>query len=211
VLANSWKHHDYCIAGIDLATGKWVRPVTKLNDGRVPLVEMKLKGRIPALLDIIDIPLDTSGPDFGFESENRWILPGEWRHVSVETPETVSRYVSQPTQILHSNARTVSPDVLKALPFEKRATLQLVRIENFAVRDSWNLGKRRWSGRLASGGKEFDATISDPVFHAKLNEGHKPASRCFLTLSLSMPFSSSTGAPPVCWKLIAGVIELPST
>ncbi len=208
MLANSWKHHDYCLAGIDLDTGKWVRPVTKLDDGRIRLTDMKLKGRTPALLDVIEIPLDAAGPDFGFESENRWILPGVWRHLGVETPESIVRHAVQPPLILHSRERTVSPEVLKAMPFEKRATLQLVRVDNFAVRDSWNLGKRRWIGRLTSGGREFDASISDPVFHAKLNGGYKPSGPCLLTMSLSMPFSSSTGAAPVCWKLIAGVVEM---
>ena len=78
VLANSWKHHDWCLAGIDLDTGKWVRPVTSLDDGRVPKTSMKLDGYFPALLDVLEIPLDSTGPDFGFESENRTILPGRW-------------------------------------------------------------------------------------------------------------------------------------
>jgi len=78
VLANSWKHQDWCLAGIDLDTGKWVRPVTGLDDGRVPEKSMKLDGYFPKLLDILEIPLDSTGPDFCFESENRIILPGRW-------------------------------------------------------------------------------------------------------------------------------------
>jgi hypothetical protein len=78
LLANSWKNQDWCLAGIEPATGKWVRPVTSLEDGRVRQSDMKIGGYFPEVLDIIDLPLDTTGPDFGFESENRTILPGRW-------------------------------------------------------------------------------------------------------------------------------------
>jgi hypothetical protein len=211
VLANSWKRHDFCIAGIDLDSGKWVRPVTRLDDGRVPADQMKLRGRVPALLDVIEIPLDSSGRDFGFESENRWLLPGAWRHVGVETPESITRFAIEPGLILHNRGRSVSPEMLQAMPFEERITLQLVRVDNFAVRDNTGdetyLGRRRWSGRIKCGGSEFEANITDPVYHAKLSEGHRPAPSCLLTMSLSMPWPKDA---PKCWKLIAGVIELPS-
>jgi hypothetical protein len=78
VLANSLKHGDSCLAGLDISTRKWVRPVTNLDDGRVRRSDMKIGTHSPQLLDILDIPLDATGPDFGFESENRTILPGQW-------------------------------------------------------------------------------------------------------------------------------------
>ena len=209
VLANSWKRHDYCIAGIDLETGTWVRPVTDLDDGRVPQRLMNLRGRVPALLDVLDIPLDSKGPDFGFECENRWILPGRWRHAGVVTAQSVSRFVIQPQFVLHTPGKSVSPDALRAMPFDQRATLQLIRVDNFSVRDNTSdqayLGRRRWTGRIQCGDSEFEANITDPVYHEKLSGGHQPAQDCLLTVSLSMPWPKDA---PLCWKLIAGVIEL---
>ncbi|MFM8305620.1 MAG: dual OB domain-containing protein, partial [Microcystis aeruginosa] len=38
-LANSWKLNERCIAGIDISSGNWVRPVCDSlypEDGRVP-------------------------------------------------------------------------------------------------------------------------------------------------------------------------------
>lgn len=85
VLVNSWKHHDYCIAGINPETGRWLRPISALNDGRIPRDAMKLDGYFPRLIDVIEIPLDDDGPDFGFERENRTILPGDWRLIGRST------------------------------------------------------------------------------------------------------------------------------
>ena len=39
-LANSWKIQERCIAGIDIDTGKWVRPVCDSlypEDGKAPI------------------------------------------------------------------------------------------------------------------------------------------------------------------------------
>jgi len=64
---------------------------------------------------------------------------------------------------------------------------------------------------VSSGGRDIDLTITDPSFCDKLNKGYKPAKPCLLTMSLSMPYKPpdwQEDEPPVCWKLIAGVIEL---
>ena len=214
VLANSWKHDDWCLAGIDLSTGKWVRPVTGLDDGRIRRSDMKLSGYFPLLLDVLEIPLDSSGPDFGFESENRTILSGLWRHVDKLTPEDIRKYVKKTVYVLHNRKMFVSPKDLEKKPFEERETLQLIQVDGFTVRDTREKSsdKNNWKGRISSGGRSIEVKITDPVFSEKMNKGHKPSSSCFLTMSLSMPYKPpdwDKNEEPVCWKLIAGVIELP--
>lgn len=93
-LANSWKRGARCIAGIDLATGRWVRPVTEAPDGGVPDHVRKLRKREPALLDILDLPLAPAGPDFGFGCENRLILPGRWYLDGRAQPHDLLPYLS---------------------------------------------------------------------------------------------------------------------
>ena len=48
-------------------------------------------GREPSLGDVLAIPLAETGPDFGFECENRSILPGKWRLVRVASTEELRR------------------------------------------------------------------------------------------------------------------------
>ncbi|WP_420889792.1 dual OB domain-containing protein [Fischerella thermalis] len=65
-------HGDRCIAGIEISTGKWIRPVTNLEFGQVPKEMCLVDGEEPKLLDILEIPLiDTC---FGYELENRLYL-----------------------------------------------------------------------------------------------------------------------------------------
>ena len=212
VLANSWKHHDWCLAGIDLDTCKWIRPVTGLDDGRVPKNSMKLGGHFPKLLDVLEIPLGSAGPDFGFESENRTILPGRWRLRGKMTPKAIEKYASQPYYILHNGKKYVTQRELQKKPFNKRVTLQLIRLDNFKVRDARRNAtyKPNWKGAILSGGRRIEVGITDPDYFEMLNRGHKPSQSCFLTMSLGMPYKPPDwpeNEEPVCWKLIAGVIE----
>ena len=76
--ANSTKHNERCIAGIDKESGKWIRPVYEISPKSGICLNHRSIGEEPALLDIIDIQVDDIGPDVGCQKENRTLLVGEW-------------------------------------------------------------------------------------------------------------------------------------
>ena len=214
VLANSWKHGDWCIAGIDLDTGKWVRPVTNLNDGRVPRNAMKLDCYFPALLDIIDIPLAPTGPDYDFECENRSILPGPWHHRGALAPRDLRNFVERPPCVLHNHTKYVTPEEMLQKPFNDRVTLQLIYVKRLGIRDARRnpTDKHIWKGIVPSGGRPLEANITDPILHGRLDRGEgPPTGPCLVTMSLGMPYKPPHWPPdakPGHWKLIAGVIDI---
>ncbi|MDB9439361.1 hypothetical protein PN450_21785 [Dolichospermum lemmermannii CS-548] len=207
-LANSWKNQERCIAGIDLDTGNWIRPVSdRYNDGRVPRDIRLVEGREPELLDILEIPLADTGENFGFESENLTILPGKWQLVGKAKPEDLFQYCSNNSYILHNPIKYVNPSYLNSLPFEQRSTLQLIHVINFSVEPN---GEKKWRGTLetAYGQRLTDAKITDPIFIERLEAGYEITDDYyFVTVSLGMPWKHNDweGEAP-CWKLIAGVI-----
>ncbi|MDG2989889.1 hypothetical protein L3556_02910 [Candidatus Synechococcus calcipolaris G9] len=216
-LANSWKLEERCIAGIDLDTGKWIRPVCDRlypEDGRVPISVRIVEGQEPKLLDILQVPLAETGNDFGFECENRSILDGQWQYLGQAQPTDLLRYCSSSKHILHNSSKYVYPSYLKKLPFPQRRTLQLVEVVNFSVeKRTSSKGNIEWRGTIeASNGRCLaGAKITDPVFVEKLKTGYQPKDICFVTVSLGMPWGPPDwdGEYP-CWKLIAGVIEISS-
>ena len=212
VLANSWKHGDYCLAGIDIRARKWVRPVTDLADGRVPIEAMKLNGYFPKLLDVVQLPLAEAGPDFGFACENRSILPGKWSLLGQVKPRQIMQFVEKPRYILHGSGKTVKPSALKKMPFERRRTLQLVLVEGMTIRSKNVLGVKTWMATIQSGGKPLEVNVTDPAFSDALNNGGTVPARAIITVSLGMPYKPSDwpkNAEPACWKIIAAVIEAP--
>lgn len=212
-LANSWKRGDRCIAGINELQGKWVRPVSDLPDGQIPQEMRQINRLEPALLDVLDIPLAKTGPDFGFECENISVLPGKWRQVGKVPPAYLLKYCNSQEYILHNDLRYVTVEYMQSLPMCDRLTLQLVKAVKFTVKKLSQRfeGAHKWEGSIVTQhDQRLTATITDPVFIRKLELGYKPQKACLVTVSLSMPWRPDDweGDDP-CWKLIAGVVELP--
>ncbi|MFB8790771.1 MAG: hypothetical protein U7123_18425 [Potamolinea sp.] len=211
-LANSWKRGDRCIAGINSLKGQWIRPVSSLPDGRIPKEMRLIDRREPALLDILEIPLAKTGPDFSFECENLSVLLGTWKKLGQVPPGYLSKYCSKEEYILHNDQRSVTVNFLQSLPVEQRRTLQLVKAVEFSVR---SMGKRseggeKWEGSIVTmNGQRLTATITDPVFTRRLELGYRPKNSCLVTVSLSMPWRPADWeGDDHCWKLIAAVVEL---
>ncbi|MGB5714362.1 MAG: hypothetical protein WBM44_26050, partial [Waterburya sp.] len=152
-------------------------------------------------------PLDIQGNNFGFESENLDILPGQWKKIREASPSELCEFLNNES-ILHNCHKYVTVPFLQSLPFERRKTIQLVYTQKLQITGSAN----SWKGCIENdvSSKLKEATITDPEFTNKLNSGYNPQKPCLVTVSLSMPhvpFEGWEGGNP-CWKLIAGVIEL---
>jgi hypothetical protein len=214
-LANSWKLEERRVAGIDLDTEKWIRPVCDSvypENGKVPKSARLIEGREPELLDILEIPLAETGNDFGFECENLSVLAGEWNYLGKAEPPALIKYCGNFAQILHNSWKYVNPSYLQSLPLQQRRTLQLIQAASFTVeRRPSSKGNAEWRGTIqtTNGRSLTKAKITDPVFVKKLETGYQPKSNCLVTVSLSIPWAPPDweGEDP-CWKLIAGVIEL---
>ncbi len=214
-LANSWKKHERCIAGIDVDTGKWVRPVCDTlypETGKVPKWVRFVEGREPKLLDILAIPLDDTGNDFGFECENYSVLAGQWQYLGRANIEDVLPYCDRGESILHNRWKYVYPSYLRSLPFHQRTTLQLIFAERFSIEGKANSkGYMDWRGTIVTSGGIClrKIKITDPLLVKKLDGGYDPPTRCLVTMSLSIPyaFPDWEGEAPA-WKLIAGVIAM---
>jgi len=212
-LANSRKHGARCIAGVNPDTGEWVRPVSGLDDGRLTRDLRLIDGREPELLEVLLAPLDGVGPDYGFESENRRLLNGQWRSGGRLAPEHVLRFCDAGPHILHNAERHVTVEYMQSLPPHERRTLQLIETTRFSTFHTGlsEHGGHKWHASLTTRyGARLTARVTDPCFVERLEDGHRPGDHCLVTVSLSMPYVPEdwTGEGAPCWKLIAAVIEL---
>ena len=217
-LANSWKLKERCIAGIDIDTGKWVRPVCDSlypEDGRVPKNICLVDGREPELLDILEIPLADTGNNFDFESENLSVLRGQWKILGKFKVQDVIKYCDDGV-ILHNSSKFVNLEYLQALPLNRRKTLQLINAVSLSIKPrTTSRGVTQLRGEVVtiSGRSLADIPITDPTFIRKIESGYQPNGNYLITMSLGMPYKPDNweGDETPCWKLIAGVIELPKT
>ena len=80
-LANSWKDHGRCVAGLR-RDGTWLRPVSTPDGGSLSNDQLMLDevGRTVQPLDIVTVPLERPVP-FSYQPENWLIAERPWRHL----------------------------------------------------------------------------------------------------------------------------------
>jgi hypothetical protein len=212
-LANSKKEGQRCIAGIDVRTGQWVRPVSRHTPkGEVPLRERQVDGQEPQPLDLIQMDLAHEGPtgfDYCHAKENRWIEPFPWTKLGVAGARDLHRYLCQDHQILHSRAKYTGPDMFEAKPLVERTTLELRQVQHLEL----DQGGGKWKATLTTtqGIVLRGINVTDCVLTAQLNAGEEIAKRGYAVISLSVPWTPpiqewNEGA--VGWKLLAGWIPV---
>ncbi|MFT5129413.1 MAG: ATP-dependent DNA helicase RecQ [Rhodothermales bacterium] len=192
-LAYAHRRDGRFVAGIDPSTGRWIRAVSDAEHGQLPAESCRIGDQEPKLLEIIDLPLADSGPDFGSESENRLLLPGAWEPAGqVKLPDLAS-YIDR-APLIFDSADPQCP------PTSERRSLQLVEARDFSAR---RIGDGNWHGSFTTaGGHALSTRIIDPAFIARLEDGHQASVSCLLTICLS-----PLGDQPRVWKLIAAVID----
>jgi hypothetical protein len=207
-LANSYKHGGRCIAGIDVDSGKWIRPVPDGNGGAVTSTVRLIDGKEPQILDVIDIPILDSGPDEGCQPENRTLKSGKWKKVGQITAQDLLQYCGDDSVVLHNDLKYVSPDFFTTLPKSEWQSLQLVHNSNVRFGSAYK--PDQWQVAFKDGnGHSLVLKLTDPIISDKLRRSEKISKNCILTVSLATPWSpQGSTKPKLCYKMIAGVVEL---
>ena len=189
--------------------GQWVRPVPP-RGGAIPEERTWLKGQCIGLLDIVEMQLEAPAFDTRFQRENCRVRSWNWRLVGRATAADVLKYCTRPGQILHSAGKVVEPAHMERLPPEQWTSLELVRVKS-VVFEPDPKKDHRWQARFSMGqlGPSYCLGMTDPEATLRLNGGEQITAECLLTVSLTEPIEfSQYDKPELCYKLVAGVIEL---
>lgn len=88
VLAKSSKHSEYCIAGIDINSGEWIRPVSNniYNEGSVPIADATYSnGQEVQVLDVVRIKVHKHSPtisqpeNYTYDNSVKWEKIDSWK------------------------------------------------------------------------------------------------------------------------------------
>lgn len=207
-LANSERPGGQCIAGIDLDSGEWIRPVPRDLDA-VPTGRCIIGDRLLAPLDIFEVDLARPKETPRFQRENRIIKNWNWSIVGRLRSANLRDYCDDTSPILHSRNDRVSPRVLDRLPPEQWASLRLIKPRRLKFEhDHWD--QHRWRARFEdSAGNEYYLKITEATTTRRLEGGDRVSSQSLLTVSLAKPWVPRDGSKPeLCYKIVAAVIEL---
>jgi hypothetical protein len=208
-MANSWREHGRCVAGIRPSNGDWVRPVP-VGGGPFEHDDTLVDGRPIEPLDLVQLRVRQPNTVTRFQIENREIVDGDWEVVGSVDVSDVMQYCSNSSTVLHSRGKVVEPAVMERLPEDQWTSLQLVHATNVQfVPDERK--ENRWVAEfsLSPFGPAYHIGISDPVVTNRLNEGDTIGRDCLLTVSLTEPVAfPQWNMPELCYKIVAAVIEV---
>lgn len=201
-LANSRKNANRCIAGMT-PDRIWMRPVSKLADGSIPMAMRVIDHEEPALLDVLDIPTANTGPDFGHQPENRLVEPGRWRRIKKLEAARLLDFCEQRDVLLHTQTDRVPVALIAGLDPADRYSLQLIRVSNAKFYKTTRVvGQRQYRVRFTYADTLYDIVVTDPVAEARVEFRHGFRPTCMLTASIGGPYDDHY------FKFIAGVSEL---
>ena len=203
-LANSWRPGGRCVAGIDLDTEDWVRPVPAAGGG----IPLRIASQID-VLDVVEMELDPPLLTTRFQRENRVAPNWKWKVVGKLTADDVVGLCDDTTPIFYGDGDRVLPQQIDELPPKEWKSLQLVqpRELRFAT-DRWKASD--WRAHFQDAvGNHYPLKVKDPTFLDNLKADETPSDSCLITVSLGGPWAPDDGSQPEqCYKLAAAVIEL---
>lgn len=207
--ANSQKWKNRCVAGKDLNSFEWVRPVSDNGEIKGALTDQDIAysdGSIPKVLDIIYIPFKEQSSTI-YQPENILIENQRWEKVNVLDVSKLRSFCDHPETLW------LNDQLLDRVPLSKIAEgaigQSLFLIEPQEIRISNNYGKIRAIFKYND--VEYNLGITDFDIREKYRNKDTgdysvEASNILLCVSLGEPFKGYTDSEECCYKLVASVI-----
>lgn len=209
-LANSKKYQSFCVAGVELGSNEWIRPVGSGGGGAVTSAEQTLAdGTRPGLLDVVEIPLSRAAPEQG-QPENWTLARGRWRktnHLEDDEARRLLEDLAEEELLFGTDGASISGDDVQAGAVE--SSLVVVQPEDLIwTKRVW---PERWEVRcrFSLAGVRYDFPVTDLEWRAMFAQdrpgdwGHDESEEVFLVVSLGGADRNNRH-----WKLVAG--DLPS-
>lgn len=194
-LANSKKLSGRCVAGVELVgeeRGGWIRPVSTIQGGPVPLPVSLVSGEDLQLLDIIEVTLLSHHPD-ACHVEN-WLYDATkpWKKVGTYDPGDLGTLVDAPASIWGTGTGWRNSAVQMPESEKLDSSLLLVAANNarMLVR-SWSAGDTSVSVGFNYGAHYYEFKVTDPAQkrrYVQKGEGtHELVGPVYVCTSLSEP------------------------
>lgn len=220
-LANSRKLSGRCVAGLRTDWRGWLRPISDTEDGTLWQNHYALEGGGETeVLDVVRVPILRSRPE-PHQPEN-WVIDASkpWKYVGPADQNFVpflKAHLSTSRHLFGTDSDRIPFSKLERSPASE--SLALIVPGDLEWSTGWDPFRRRHRVRalFAYHGVVYNLGVTDPVWEKRLLDNTRYASgryqsdlakegRILLTISLGEPYD----VDGCCYKLVAGVIEIPS-
>ena len=204
ILAKSAKHNNYCIAGIELGSNRWIRPVTSDDEiqGAVPAAALTYADKTEVQpLDLVQIEF-TDKVAGEIQPEN-FYFAGTWKKFGHWSFSDFEKYcgLDRTDFIFYDDSRRLEPASLSS--FTRRQSLLILPIENISVKAEKFDDGVKFRASFDYGGTRYeDFAVGDIALREKFSG--RGVGEFFVeksaaaTFSLTNPFKDGR-----CYKVLA--------
>lgn len=212
-LANSYKHHARCVAGLDWqgnAAGGWIRPVSGAGeDSSIP--QPRYGDGLPVLPGhVVGVPLLNEFP-WQHQCENRLVRPTlPWRKLGRLAWKDLADLADDADLPLWASGGSVHNDrVLPGAVSSAEGSLRFIRVDRaylFATRQPGGHDKVKVKIEFGFAGNWYRLSVTDPIVLGAFGRGglvRADVGETLICASLTLPFGD------YCYKLAASVMVRP--
>ncbi len=202
IFANSVKHREHCIAGKDINSHKWIRPVSNQEGAALSEKQCLYEnpyGKFTKVKPLQKIEMTLSGPaPLPNQPENYLVSDRIWRqHYKIQGDE-IQNYLDRPNS-LWGESNKVNYAKIENGEIHISQSLYLVQITNLQLRNDDS--KRRAEFQYA--GVHYNLPVTDPYFEEQFKE---PNNQGILCISLGEKHDPKGGDDYSCYKIVATIL-----
>jgi len=207
-LANSRKNRNHRIAGKEVGSCEWIRPVSSSGKGELADSEIRYSnGSLPEVLDVMRILYEKVCPN-EYQPENILISKEKWEHLGRFKEDELDKICDNPKDIwIVEGEKTdrIPADFFKCNKLG--GSLLLIRIKSLEFERYDYRSKPRLRGIFEYNNIQYNIGVTDPVYEAKYSSQKIGfykfnAKKIYLCISLGEPFDKDN----CCYKFIAAII-----
>lgn len=208
ILAKSAKYGNYCVAGIELSTNKWIRPIShdKTIEDAVTAAELTYADNSEAqILDVVEIDFEDTAVGNAIQPENLY-FSGKWQKLGHWNLADVEKFcgVDNVDVIFYDTSRRLELATIDL--FDRKKSLLLLPIENISIVTEIRDNAKKFHANFNYGGVSYERFgVGDIALREKFADRECGkffvAEKAVATFSLTNPFRDNR-----CYKIIAGLL-----
>ena len=210
ILAESAKYNNYCVAGVDADSGKWIRPISEKPEleEAVPIDDLKYPdGSRVELLDVVEIKFSDRAADNPIQPENFFYnAKYYWQKVgSVTLQEVIDlRGFDNRDKIFYTDNRSILGADVENFP--ARESLLLLPVANLFIAVEEAEDHKKFFGDFEYRGKKFHRfSVGDIAVRKKFADNgvgkYFFKENAAVVFSLTNPFHYNAE----CYKMLAQI------
>ncbi len=198
IFANSVKHGEHCIAGKDLETRKWIRPVSTVQGNELKFKQIQYyrdnSYNESKPLDVVKISFLQECP-LQHQPENMLISNDIWKNIDPYQFKMIPDDFLDHPETIWGEGRSIQHENIKTEKIKIDQSLFLIKVSNLKLYKN-NYQKRRASFKYNN--HDYDLPVTDPNFD-NLLQGNISSRQKILCISLGENYEGNH------YKLIAGI------